>query len=319
MRVSVVLATYNGQQYIFEQLESIKNQTLTPDEVLIFDDCSNDATAFIVEKYITDNHLNESWKLIVNDISKGCTRNFVDAALSASGDIIFYCDQDDIWSMFKIEKMIEGFQSHNDMLACYCLKNHIDYAGNHVAVKFQFTTNMTVLGEGFKKVSLVKNVKYNQSPGLCLAFKKELITDLKDLIFEYGLTHDLPIGMLASINNGYYVLNSKLVDYRLHSSNVSTPHTSLKSRFDKEYQIRGRKSRAQQLVAFSDHYSDRLSLTNKLLLQKTINYTNNSVTYLENDNVMGCLKQLFSFNPMINHWIALNNFACVIANRRSNE
>ena len=55
MKTSVVLSTYNGEQYIIEQLESIKNQTRIPDEVLIYDDCSTDQTVELVRNFIDKN------------------------------------------------------------------------------------------------------------------------------------------------------------------------------------------------------------------------------------------------------------------------
>lgn len=62
MKTSVVLSTYNGEQYIIEQLESIKNQTRIPDEVLIYDDCSTDQTVELVRNFIDKNRLDVSAK-----------------------------------------------------------------------------------------------------------------------------------------------------------------------------------------------------------------------------------------------------------------
>ena len=57
MKTSVVMSTYNGERYIFEQLESLRKQTMKPDEVLIFDDGSSDSTVSLVSKYIQDNNI----------------------------------------------------------------------------------------------------------------------------------------------------------------------------------------------------------------------------------------------------------------------
>lgn len=65
MRISVVLSSYNGEQDIIEQLQSINEQTRQPDEVLICDDCSTDGTADLVQNYIEKKRL-KNWKLIVN-------------------------------------------------------------------------------------------------------------------------------------------------------------------------------------------------------------------------------------------------------------
>ena len=60
--ISLVLATYNGEKYIIDQLESIINQSLQPDEVIIRDDCSTDATQSIIFDFIERNKL--KWKFV---------------------------------------------------------------------------------------------------------------------------------------------------------------------------------------------------------------------------------------------------------------
>ena len=61
-KISVVMTTYNGQKYLLEQLESLRNQTFKIDEVIIMDDCSQDETPNLIRKYIADNDL-KGWKL----------------------------------------------------------------------------------------------------------------------------------------------------------------------------------------------------------------------------------------------------------------
>jgi glycosyltransferase involved in cell wall biosynthesis len=136
MKISVIMSTYNGEKYIVEQLESILAQTFRPNEVLINDDRSTEGTVDIIENFIKSNHLENLWKISVNKESKGCARNFIEGAMCASGDIIFFSDQDDIWDKEKIELMMEGFQTIHDMTACYCLERYIDKNGVElVAIK----------------------------------------------------------------------------------------------------------------------------------------------------------------------------------------
>lgn len=104
-KVSVILSTYNGEKYIEEQLESIRCQTVVPNEVIIKDDCSYDNTVNIVNNYIETKELG-NWKVIVNDKNLGWKKNFVSLLEFATGDYIFFCDQDDIWHEDKIEKMV---------------------------------------------------------------------------------------------------------------------------------------------------------------------------------------------------------------------
>ena len=107
MKISVVMTTYNGEKYVEEQLDSIRVQTRKADEVLIFDDQSSDKTVKIIQHYIDDNKLN-NWKITVNAVNKGWRKNFFDGIQETSGDVIFLCDQDDIWVPDKIEKIQEA-------------------------------------------------------------------------------------------------------------------------------------------------------------------------------------------------------------------
>ena len=106
--ISVVLATFNGEKYILEQLKSISRQKRIPDEVIISDDQSGDRTKKIVLEFIKENKL-RNWKLIENNGKKGVTHNFLNALKCARGNIIFLCDQDDIWEIDKVETMENVF------------------------------------------------------------------------------------------------------------------------------------------------------------------------------------------------------------------
>ena len=108
-KISVVLTTYNGKQHIVELLDSIANQTVLPDEVIIADDQSTDNTVNIVKEYI-EIHKLENWFVYVNPINLGWQKNFKEAISRATGDYIFLADQDDIWMSKKIEEYINYFE-----------------------------------------------------------------------------------------------------------------------------------------------------------------------------------------------------------------
>ena len=109
-RVSVVVTTYNGRKYIFEQLDSIRDQSRPADEVLILDDKSSDGTFEAVQEYIRKNHLWE-WKIIANQTNIGWKRNFKKGFDLCGGDYVFPCDQDDVWHLDKIEQRWLGRKS----------------------------------------------------------------------------------------------------------------------------------------------------------------------------------------------------------------
>ena len=90
-RISVVIASYNGAEFIREQLDSIRTQTLPPDEVIIADDCSSDGTFELCREYIAKNNL-EGWTLYRNPENLGVRRNFREALMRCTGDYVFTCD-----------------------------------------------------------------------------------------------------------------------------------------------------------------------------------------------------------------------------------
>lgn len=118
MTISIVMTTYNGEKYILEQLHSLLQQNRKADEVIVLDDCSTDNTVEIVKNFIQANHL-EHWRVCVNDKNVGWKQNFVNGFELASGDLVFPCDQDDIWLSDKLEimeKLMEENQ-HIDLLS----------------------------------------------------------------------------------------------------------------------------------------------------------------------------------------------------------
>ena len=114
MKVSVCLATYNGEKYIYDQLISILKQINKNDEVIISDDGSTDSTLDIVRS-ISDDRIkvyNSCSTLKVVDYETRLSRiylNFKNAILKSSGDVIFLSDQDDIWLDDKYSYVMNQF------------------------------------------------------------------------------------------------------------------------------------------------------------------------------------------------------------------
>lgn len=101
--VSVVMATYNGEKYIREQIDSILSQTYPIYELIIQDDGSIDETVAIAKEYARRNPV---VKVFVNEKNLGLNQNFKTAVLRATGDFVAISDQDDVWYPQKIERQI---------------------------------------------------------------------------------------------------------------------------------------------------------------------------------------------------------------------
>ena len=116
LKISVAITTYNGEKYLLEQLESIKNQIRTPDEVVIIDDASTDDTTQMIKSFIEENEL-DSWKFIENKENLGFIKNYRKALLETDGDVIFLCDQDDVWFEDKVESISSVMAQNPQILA----------------------------------------------------------------------------------------------------------------------------------------------------------------------------------------------------------
>jgi len=103
-KISIAMATYNGERFLREQLDSLYNQTVEPYEVVISDDCSKDSTLKIAQEY--QNRLNI--KILSHTKNQGVNKNFEFAIRACAGDYIMICDQDDIWLPEKVKVLYEN-------------------------------------------------------------------------------------------------------------------------------------------------------------------------------------------------------------------
>lgn len=109
-RVSVAMATYNGEKYIREQIDSIIGQTYPIYELIIQDDCSTDRTVDICKEYAARYPFIHCYQ---NENNLGYNRNFQLVTSRATGDFVAFSDQDDIWFKDKIEKQIDAIGDYD--------------------------------------------------------------------------------------------------------------------------------------------------------------------------------------------------------------
>lgn len=105
MKISLVMSVYNGEKFLMKQLYSIYNQTVSLHEVIIIDDCSHDNSVSIIKEFINDHKLH--WKMYLNESNLGYKKSFRKGLEVCTGDVIFLCDQDDVWNEKKIEIMMK--------------------------------------------------------------------------------------------------------------------------------------------------------------------------------------------------------------------
>src|SRR3990170_1386197 len=108
--ISVAMCTYNGATHLAEQLESIAAQDCVPDELVVCDDGSTDATSSMVEQFAARAPF--SVRLEVNRQNLGCTQNFAKAVGLCRGQLILLADQDDLWMPQKVRRLAEVLSGH---------------------------------------------------------------------------------------------------------------------------------------------------------------------------------------------------------------
>ena len=120
------MCTYNGEQYLREQMDSLLAQTYPIAEIIVQDDGSSDGTMAILEQYAAANHI---ITILSNQGEHGVNNNFFSAMSRVSSDFIAISDQDDIWEPDKIEKQIAAI---GDKLLCTCRSKPFSMDGTAV-------------------------------------------------------------------------------------------------------------------------------------------------------------------------------------------
>lgn len=221
MNISVCIATYNGEKYIKEQITSILLQLKENDEIIVSDDGSKDNTLDIIKSF------NDVRIKIFNNTGKhGVVPNFENALKNATGNYIFFSDQDDIWAPNKVELCIQALQEHDLVIHNSLI---MDSVGNVSNINFFSNRNSN---NGYWK-----NLYKNSFVGSCMAFRKELLPHVLPFP-KHILWHDMWIGLMAEKKGKTVFIPDILLYYRRHGNNASA--TAEKSTFSLIYQLKYR-------------------------------------------------------------------------------
>lgn len=214
MKVSVAIATFRGGRFITEQLASITVQTHPPDEIVVFDDASDDGTIEVVQAFARSSsvpitiHRQES--------NVGVIVNFESAVHAATGDLIFLADQDDVWYPHKIQTMVDAFASDRDIGLVFSDADLVDEQLHPLG--------QTLWGElrlGADETSLMRSthafdllLRRFLVTGATLAIRRELLCML--VPFSRYLIHDAWIASLAASITRIVAIEEPLIKYRQH-------------------------------------------------------------------------------------------------------
>lgn len=217
MKTSVALCTYNGEKFLSQQLDSILNQTSPIDEIVVCDDCSTDSTISILRSYSEKNP--GKFNIISNDHNLRSVKNFEKTISLCNNDIIFLCDQDDIWSPNKVEKILEIFEKKNNISAICTNGNIIDENSLNIDTipVWDFPKLVEENGYIFDKYNIL-NLVDNFCTGATMAFRKKLIDQIIPIPLIDEMHHDRWIALVAVLHDELYFLDEKLISYRRHAT-----------------------------------------------------------------------------------------------------
>lgn len=202
--ISVCIASFNGEKYIKEQINSILVQLGDEDELIISDDGSIDQTIKIITTY-NDKRI----KLFENKGKHGYTHNFENALKNASGDYIFFSDQDDVWLPNKIETILPFLENDNFVITDAYVTN------NELEIKERLST-----WRKYKK-GYFRNLYKSIYAGCTCAFTKNIKNYALPFPKSNHIQHDTWIGLLSELKFNVVCIDEPLIFYRRHESNTS--------------------------------------------------------------------------------------------------
>lgn len=223
LKISVAMCTYNGEKYIVEQLKSIWGQTRRPDEVIICDDCSSDATVQAVEKFLAGQESGASGSIPVRfyagEKNLGVVGNFTKALKFCTGDIIFPCDQDDIWLPEKIAVFEKLFLEQPDCSVLFSNAELVDASGRALGRTLWESLDFSpgVVGTKYKNM-LRLLLNRCVVTGTAMAFRRSLLKEVLPL--SQNWIHDGWIAVIAACTGKILPVDQCLLLYRQHENNV---------------------------------------------------------------------------------------------------
>lgn len=210
--ISVVLATYNGERFIAEQLASILSECGSDDEVLVVDDGSCDATLAIVEGF-----RDVRVRVERNSRNLGPQRTFGRALGMARYDTIFMSDQDDVWIPGRVAAMLRALDAmHADVVASN--SEYVDAARRPIPFPMPpLRENQSANRLGNLRRIFAGRAGYY---GCAMALRADLLRLVLPIPW-FMESHDLWISLVANTLGRMVHLEDATLERRIHGSNVS--------------------------------------------------------------------------------------------------
>ena len=215
MTVDILMATYNGEKYVAEQIDSILNQTYKNIRLVISDDCSTDKTREVLKKYENDKRV----ELHFQKENLGYIRNFEFLLKQVKNPLYMLSDQDDVWLKEKVEKSVETLEKENaDMVF-----GDLEVVDQNLKTIYPSFGDFMLLNRKIKKMINSKelNYLYNCVTGCTILSKKEFIEKTLPVPYKSKyVAHDHWMAlMITNLNGKLAYMPEKYIKYRQHGDN----------------------------------------------------------------------------------------------------
>jgi len=268
MRISIALATYNGEKYIERQLDSLLRQTRPADEVIIRDDCSTDATYSVCERYIREHSL--PWTLCKAEKNGGYRENFRACVEMTTGDWVLLCDQDDDWMPEKLdrfEKIVCAHPEASGVASSFVCIDQNDAPivlpptpgkANHGLIPFELPegAHPMHIAKEHPELLLIQNI----AMGCCMGFSRA-VCDRYLRLTQCDFPHDWELALVASYTGEIIFTTEPLIRYRLHGKNT----IGLPGLFDSDDKKHAKRPSEEGRMRVMDDFDGLLASAQKIL------------------------------------------------------
>ena len=191
-KVDILLATYNGEKYIREQIDSILNQTYKGFRLLISDDCSTDETRDILNEYKSKD---DRIKVFLQEENLGVVKNFEFLLGKVEAEYYMFSDQDDIWKAEKIEKSLKKIEEGFDLVY-----SDLEVDDENLKVTYESYWKLKGIYKKIKKYNNFESLYLNNFiTGCTVISKKELMDSFMPLPnTSKFVLHDYWISLIVS-------------------------------------------------------------------------------------------------------------------------
>jgi glycosyltransferase involved in cell wall biosynthesis len=267
--LTILMATYNGAEYLERQLESILNQSYPSWELIIRDDQSGDDTLQIINSYLEKD---PRIKLIEYGSAHGSAcRNFsalFDWAYANDKSYLLFADQDDIWLPHKLERSLAAMIKHENAypagfpLLCYSNLSFIDAQDQQIDTRLPLP----------KELKLEVLINENYAWGCTLILNRAAVQKIKHIPAD-SVNHDYYVALVVSAFGKNLLIDEDLILYRQHQKNVSgnVDKMSFMSRFnryfrDTEYMLKPLIDNYRLVQTFFNRYHTKINDQQRVMI-----------------------------------------------------